>query len=419
MPHPNAPASGMHDWSLSGVPHPNSPAGQHYEWATAGIPHPNSPAGQISSTGPKLNLKQRFMEMVKLAPNHMAPELAAQFRAMLTPSAIAGVAATFTALAVSQAFGIGEVVDLILLVVGAFVAGMAVFPAAENIVECVKTTVRAKTPADLERAADYLAQAIAILRVVVFFALIEKISEKFGGAASAEEPGSAEEPSAKPPDAPPPKTSPAPKEPPAKGATNPSGEAGGALPTSIPKTCKDAPKSITIPKNVNADFKKLWGDSFPDGKSQEHGGTLVQDKNGNVTVVNKGSGTSGTFSPNRTVAAGQTIIGIFHTHPYDESEGGATGVSFSGADIAIAANQREPSYVQSGDTQFMVMPTEETPKSIDYSKVNAAQNKRIQELVDSGKDFSEATRTAANETAQANKMAYYEGKDGVLKRISC
>ena len=181
----------MHDWSLSGVPHPNSPAGQHFDWSTAGIPHPYSPAGRVSITAPKLTLKQRFIEMLKLVPNHMAPELAAQFRSMLTPSSMAMIAATFTALAVSQAFGIGEVVDLILLVVGAFFVGMAVFTAAEDIVECVKTTVKAKTPADLDRAADYLAQAIAILGVVAFFALIAKIGEKFGGAASAKEEGSA------------------------------------------------------------------------------------------------------------------------------------------------------------------------------------------------------------------------------------
>ena len=65
------------------------------------------------------------------------------------------------------------------------------------------------------------------------------------------------------------------------------------------------------------------------------------------------------------------------------------------------------------------MPTEETGKNLDYTKLNDDQNRRIQDLVNSGKDFSEASRIAAKETAQANKMAYYEGKDGVLQRVSC
>jgi hypothetical protein len=191
----------MHDWAATGVPHPNSPAGQHFDWSSAGIPHPNSPAGQHATSAPKLTLKQRFVEVLKLTPNHMGPELAGQFRAMLTPSSLGMVAATFTALAISQAFGIGEVVDFILLLVGAYFVGMAVFTAAEDIVECVKTTVRAKSEADLDRAAGYLAQAVTILGVVAFFILIAKIGEKFGGAASAEEEGgagaAAEEPPAK------------------------------------------------------------------------------------------------------------------------------------------------------------------------------------------------------------------------------
>lgn len=199
----------------------------------------------------------------------------------------------------------------------------------------------------------------------------------------------------------------------------PSPQATPGLPASIPKTCTDAPKTIAIPKNVNDQFQKLWGNSFPGGKSQESGGTIVRDHNGKDSVVNEGTGTSGTFSPNRTVSPGQTVIGIFHTHPYDKSEGGYTGVSFSGADISIAANKREPDYVQSGNQQFMIMPTEETGKNLDYTKLNDDQNRRIQDLVNSGKDFSEASRIAAKETAQANKMAYYEGKDGVLQRVSC
>jgi hypothetical protein len=181
----------MHDWSSAGVPHPNSPAGQHFDWSSAGIPHPNSPVGHNSTNAATLTYKQRFVEVLKLTPDHMAPELAAQFRAMLTPSSMMMMAATFTALAVSQAFGVGEIVDVILLVVGAFFVGMAAFTAAKDIVECVKLTVRAKTPADLDRAADYLAQAVAILGVVVFFALVAKVGERFGGAASAEEEGSA------------------------------------------------------------------------------------------------------------------------------------------------------------------------------------------------------------------------------------
>jgi type VI secretion system secreted protein VgrG len=215
-----------------------------------------------------------------------------------------------------------------------------------------------------------------------------------------------------------------------KKTTNPSCGDGGTpancttascsgLPNCIPRTCKDAPKTVTIPKSVNDELGKLWGDSFPGGKSQEQGGTIVEDDKGNLSVVNTGSGDSGSFMPNRNVPSGQKVIGICHTHPYDESEGGYTGVSFSGADIAIAANEREPDYVQSGDKQFMIMPTDETPNNVDYDQLNKDQNARIKELTDSGKSLDEASRIAAKETAQKYKMAYYEGSNGVLDRVSC
>ena len=203
------------------------------------------------------------------------------------------------------------------------------------------------------------------------------------------------------------------------GATNAATTSCSGLPTSTPKDCASAPKTITIPKSVNDSMAQLWKNSFPGGKSQEQGGTIVQDDKGNVSVVNTGSGTGGTFSPNRTVGANQKVIGITHTHPYDASEGGYTGVSFSGADMSIAANQREPDYVQSGDKQFMIMPTDETPSNTDYQKMDDDQNARIAELQNSGKSLDEASRIAALETAKKYKMAYYEGSNGTLRKVSC
>ena len=191
------------------------------------------------------------------------------------------------------------------------------------------------------------------------------------------------------------------------------------LPTTLPMDCKSAPKTISIPKEVNQSFDKLMGQSYPNGKSQEHGGIIVTDAHGSVSVINQRGGESGTFSPDRTLPAGCTEVGLFHTHPYDATEGGFTGVSFSGADIAIAADRSEPSYVQSGETQFLMLPTQKTPKNIDYDTLNDAQNKRIGELTDAGTPFSEASRMAANETAKKYGMAYYEGSHGVLNRVSC
>jgi hypothetical protein len=134
-------------------------------------------------------LRRRFEEVLQLAPNHMAPELAAQFRAMLTPLNVSIAVGTLAAWAVSHAFGVGEIADIVLGVVGAIFIGMAVFKAGEDIGECLMTTLHAQSYSDLDKAADYLAQAVAIVGVVTFFALLAKVGAKLGktGAAGEEE----------------------------------------------------------------------------------------------------------------------------------------------------------------------------------------------------------------------------------------
>jgi type VI secretion system secreted protein VgrG len=186
-----------------------------------------------------------------------------------------------------------------------------------------------------------------------------------------------------------------------------------------PKTPADAPKSFTFPPEMCKQFNDLWGKSFPKGKSQEFGGTIVKDKDGNLSLVNIGGGTSGTFTQNRSVPKDQTIVGGFHTHPYDKSEGGYTNVSLSGADMGNMINRGDNfNSVQSGDGLFMCMRTSETPKNVDAKKMDSEQNARIMELTKKGNSFDKASQLAAKETAEKYKLAYYEGKDCTVNRVS-
>jgi hypothetical protein len=189
-------------------------------------------------------------------------------------------------------------------------------------------------------------------------------------------------------------------------------------PTSPANSCPDAPKKISLPKDVNEAMQKSYKNSYPDGKSQERGATLVNDSSGAVKVVNEGTGTAGTFSPNRSVPAGDTVIGTYHTHPYDASEGGYKDVSFSDADIYYAQYYKEPIYVQSGDSQFMIMPTKATP-AMDQATVKNEWNDEFKKAQNAGQKFPEASRTAANAIAKKYNMAYYEGRNGTLTKVSC
>jgi type VI secretion system secreted protein VgrG len=161
-----------------------------------------------------------------------------------------------------------------------------------------------------------------------------------------------------------------------------------------------------------------WGQSFPAGRSQEQGGTLVRDGTGNLQLVNTGGGTTGTFSPNRNVPAGNQTVRVFHTHPYDASEGGHTNVSLSGGDAGHMINHGDQVIVaQSGNGQYMFMRTDQTPANVDQAALDRQNNARIGQLMGTGQSFDQASRSAARETAQQNNLAYYEGQNGTLQRV--
>lgn len=179
----------------------------------------------------------------------------------------------------------------------------------------------------------------------------------------------------------------------------------------------DAPARVDF-SNMQKDFEKQWANSFPGGKSQDHGGTIVSDEAGNVKLVNTRGGKSGSFSPKLSTKGNESVQGIFHTHPYDESEGGFTGVSLSGGDAGYMINSQHKVIVaQSGQDQFMYMRTSATPESADSAALNNEQNSRISELVGSGKDFAAATEIAAQETARKYGLAYYKGQGGIFNCV--
>jgi hypothetical protein len=186
---------------------------------------------------------------------------------------------------------------------------------------------------------------------------------------------------------------------------------------------KDAPSTIRFSSSVQQIFETQRQNSFPGGKSKEQGGTIVFDKkSGAVSIQNIGGNgsTSGSFSPNLTLkdSAKYGTLGIFHTHPYDKSEGSHTGVSLSGGDAAYLINNSHNVIVaQSGDRQFAFIRTAKTPASVDATALNDAQNNRIAELTTKGYTFPQASRIAAQETAVKYDLAYYQGSNGVLQRV--
>jgi hypothetical protein len=84
---------------------------------------------------------------------------------MLRPESIAVISGTLIAWAGSHFFGIGEIVDVILLGVGVAVLGLSVIDGASELYDFVNGATNARTSQDLDRAAQSFARAVTILGI--------------------------------------------------------------------------------------------------------------------------------------------------------------------------------------------------------------------------------------------------------------
>jgi hypothetical protein len=191
------------------------------------------------------------------------------------------------------------------------------------------------------------------------------------------------------------------------------------IPSTRPQAPTAAPLTILLPAALNKQMQALWEKSFPDGRSQQQGGVIVRDVSGQVSLVGIGGHRSDMFRAGRKIQPEQKLIGLFHTRPFDRSEGGLVNVSLSGGDAEYLLNHADDVVIaQSGESQFMYLRTEATAKSVDAAKIYAQHEARIRQLLNQGIRFDEASRIAARETAADHGLAYYEGKAGELERVA-
>lgn len=177
--------------------------------------------------------------------------------------------------------------------------------------------------------------------------------------------------------------------------------------------------TIVAPAELRKQMKELWEKSFVDGKSRQQGGIIARDVSGKLSLVNTGGGASYIFHASRKVQAEHKMVGVFHTRPFDRSEGGQANVSLSGSDAEyLISHGDEIVITQSGESQFMYLRTEEAAKCQDAAGIDAKHCARVSQLVSQGKSFDEASRIAARDTAVENGLAYYEGKDGEFRRVA-
>ncbi len=156
---------------LKGLP----PAGQshhNYYDPDKRCSHPGV-TGRAGSVA-ELPLDERFkIVMHKTAPL-LPGEVGEEFTQLLDPYVLGAIVVTLVAWAGSHYFGVGFIMDGLLVGVGFFFLGLQVLSVISDLVNAVKLTTEARTSHDLDMAAAHFANFIAVVGVAAFLALLTK-----------------------------------------------------------------------------------------------------------------------------------------------------------------------------------------------------------------------------------------------------
>ena len=136
-----------------------------------------SPVPGPVSTVP-LSTQERIAEAMRRSLPLLPAEARHQVEALISPESLAIIAGTLLLWAGSHFFGVGEIVDIILLTVGFAVLGLSVFTGGQELYKFATTAVDARTDADLQRAAQHFATAVNILGISLISALLLRRSAR-------------------------------------------------------------------------------------------------------------------------------------------------------------------------------------------------------------------------------------------------
>lgn len=115
---------------------------------------------------------ERATEAILRSKRYLPAALAAQLDAFLTLENMEILAGTIAIWAGSHFFGVGEVIDVALLLVGAFTIGWSITQVASDLIAFGVGVVRARSDQDLDRAAASFASAVVAGGVTAVFAIL-------------------------------------------------------------------------------------------------------------------------------------------------------------------------------------------------------------------------------------------------------
>lgn len=120
----------------------------------------------------RMSSADKIGEALRRSLPHLPADARAVVEVMVQPQSLALMAGMLVVWAGSHAFGVGEVVDIVLLGVGAVTLGFAVFEGAAALKDFVVGALGARTDADLEEAGRQFARAVVLLGISTIQALL-------------------------------------------------------------------------------------------------------------------------------------------------------------------------------------------------------------------------------------------------------
>lgn len=117
------------------------------------------------------DFETRLKSTFEYALPKLGPDAVQQLKQIISPESLGIMAGVLVAWVVSQGFGVGEIIDVVILVVGVLAIGMSIFTGIDHLYDAVIGTYKAKNENDLKRAGSQLAEAISILGVQAVLAI--------------------------------------------------------------------------------------------------------------------------------------------------------------------------------------------------------------------------------------------------------
>jgi hypothetical protein len=110
----------------------------------------------------ELSPEERVAEAIRRAIPLLPAEARSAVEGLLSPASLAIITATLAVWAGSHFFGIGEIVDIILLVTGFAILGRSGWDLGKELWDFARPAVNAKSERELDEAAGHFARAVTL-----------------------------------------------------------------------------------------------------------------------------------------------------------------------------------------------------------------------------------------------------------------